>query len=85
VEFARWRTDENGLLLFEVKANRFLRGMVRALVGTMLEVGKGKRSVSDFEEILLGKNRRLAGESAPAKGLCLMEVEYPASVFLEAV
>jgi tRNA pseudouridine38-40 synthase len=83
VEFARWRTDENGLLLFEVKANRFLRGMVRALVGTMLEVGKGKRTVADFNEILLGKNRRMAGESAPAKGLCLMEVEYPASVFLE--
>lgn len=81
IEQAFWK-EENGQLIFQVKANRFLRGMVRALVGTMLEVGKGKRSVAEFVEILHGKNRRKAGESAPARGLCLLEVAYPDSVYL---
>ncbi len=79
---ARWTETEDGQLIFEIRANRFLRGMVRALVGTMLEVGKGKRSNDDFRAVLKGKNRRLAGENVPSKGLCLMEVEYPESVFL---
>lgn len=81
IVYARW-VEESDMLVFEIKANRFLRGMVRALAGTMLEVGKGKRSVEDFASILAGKNRRLAGENAPAKGLCLMAVEYPESVYL---
>ncbi len=81
IEKASWK-EENGLLVFEVKANRFLRGMVRALVGTMLEVGKGKRSLEEFAVILNGKNRQRAGESAPSKGLCLLEVSYPDSVYL---
>ena len=83
IEYARWVTTDEGLLIFEVKANRFLRGMVRALTGTMLEVGKGRRTVGDFENILMGKDRRLAGESAPAKGLCLVEVFYPETVFFQ--
>ena len=82
VEYARWLQPEDGLLIFEVRANRFLRGMVRALVGTMLEVGKEKKTVLDFESILAEKNRRKAGESAPACGLCLMEVGYPENIFL---
>lgn len=82
IERACWLEESPGMLVFEVRANRFLRGMVRALVGTMLEVGKGRISAADFERILLGKNRRLAGESVPAKGLCLMEVAYPDSIYL---
>jgi len=82
MEYARWLQPEEDLLIFEVRANRFLRGMVRALVGTMLEVGKEKKTVEDFEAILAGKNRRKAGESAPACGLCLMEVSYPEEIFL---
>jgi tRNA pseudouridine38-40 synthase len=82
IEKALWFLEEEDLLIFEVRANRFLRGMVRALVGTMLEVGKGRMSVSDFESVLQGKNRRKAGESAPACGLCLMEVGYPENIYL---
>lgn len=82
IEFARWTETDDGLLIFEIRANRFLRGMVRALVGTMLEVGKGRRSNEDFRAVLSGKNRRLAGENVPAKGLCLMEVDYPETVYL---
>jgi tRNA pseudouridine38-40 synthase len=84
VERACWVEESPEMLVFEVKANRFLRGMVRALAGTMLAVGKGKLRPGDFEKILHGKDRRLAGESVPAKGLCLMEVEYPESIYLPA-
>jgi tRNA pseudouridine38-40 synthase len=82
IELARWFMEEGDVLIFEIKANRFLRGMVRALVGTMLEVGKGKKSLADFESVFKGKNRRLAGENAPANGLCLMEVSYPDNIYL---
>jgi tRNA pseudouridine38-40 synthase len=78
---ANWQTDGH-LLFFNIKANRFLRGMVRALVGTMLEVGKGKKSVEEFAGILNGKDRKKAGENAPACGLYLQEVGYPREVFL---
>lgn len=78
---ANWRTDGH-LLLFNIKANRFLRGMVRALVGTMMEVGKGRKSLDDFAAILNGKDRKKAGENAPACGLYLLEVGYPQEVFI---
>jgi tRNA pseudouridine38-40 synthase len=51
--------------------------MVRALVGTLLEVGLGKKTVADFEQIILAKDRKLAGAQAPAHGLFLVEVGYP--------
>jgi len=77
---SRWvETDDR--LVFHVKANRFLRGMVRALVGTMLEVGRHKISVADFEQIILSRNRKNAGAQAPAEGLFLVEVGYPESLF----
>ncbi len=79
VEMAQWK-EENHLLLFEIRANRFLRGMVRGLVGTMLDVGKGKISLSAFESVLKSKDRKKAGENAAACGLYLMEVGYPPSV-----
>ncbi|REA57621.1 tRNA pseudouridine(38-40) synthase TruA [Dyadobacter luteus] len=76
---AKW--EETGdMLIFSIQSNRFLRGMVRALVGTLLEVGKGKRSVAEFEELILAKNRKKAGAQAPAEGLFLVEVGYPAEL-----
>lgn len=76
---AEWR-EEGGTLVFNIQANRFLRGMVRALVGTLLDVGTGKQSVADFERIILAKNRQYAGAQAPAHGLFLVEVGYPATI-----
>lgn len=65
------------LLIFQVSANRFLWGMVRAIVGTLLDVGKGKLKVEDFEEIIKARNRSKASAAAPASGLYLSRVEYP--------
>jgi tRNA pseudouridine38-40 synthase len=72
---ARWEEKENDLI-FHIKANRFLRGMVRAVVGTLLEVGLGKITLHDFEQIILSKNRQNAGGAVPPQGLFLMEVNY---------
>lgn len=72
---AEW-LQQNDRLIFSIKANRFLRGMVRAIVGTLLEIGLGKIELSQFEAIILSKNRSKAGAAVPAKGLFLVEVEY---------
>jgi tRNA pseudouridine38-40 synthase len=69
-------TQKEQLLVFEITANRFLHGMVRALVGTMVNVGRGRTRIEDFENILEAKNRSVAGMSAPAKGLFLEEILY---------
>lgn len=74
--WAQWEVV-NTQLIFTIKADRFLRNMVRAIVGTLLEVGKGKLSLSDFRKIIEAKDRGVAGASAPAKGLFLVNVEYP--------
>jgi tRNA pseudouridine38-40 synthase len=63
---------------FHIRADRFLRGMIRGIVGTLLEVGAGKRTPNDFLRILEARNRTLAGANAPAHGLYLSEVQYPA-------
>lgn len=73
---AEWSSDNNQLI-FTIRADRFLRNMVRAIVGTLLEVGRGKISVSDFKKIIESKNRGAAGASAPAYGLFLAEIQYP--------
>lgn len=73
---AEWEEKQEDLLVFSIKANRFLRGMVRTIVGTLLEVGLGKISLTAFEEIILSKDRKKAGRSVPAEGLFLMEVNY---------
>ncbi len=72
---AHWdkRGDE---WIFTIEANRFLRNMVRAIVGTLVEVGKGNYSVDDFKKIIEAKNRCAAGMSVPACGLFLTEVKY---------
>lgn len=70
-------TKENHQLIFTITADRFLRNMVRAIVGTMVLVGKEKISVDDFCKIIEAKNRGEAGESVPAHGLFLAKVKYP--------
>ncbi|MCH2034520.1 MAG: tRNA pseudouridine(38-40) synthase TruA [Tenacibaculum sp.] len=72
---AIWKL-EGEELTFYVSANRFLRNMVRAIVGTLLDIGLGKKSVEDFRMIIESKNRSKAGVSVPAKGLFLTKVEY---------
>lgn len=78
---AAW-TREHHMLIFEIQANRFLRNMVRALVGTMVDAGLGKISPDEFEGIILSRNRSKAGRSAPAQGLHLTGIEYPDDIFL---
>jgi len=67
---------------FVIKADRFLRNMVRAIVGTMINIGTGKLEVSDMHDIIKSKNRSNAGYSVPAHGLYLIEVEYPEEIKL---
>jgi tRNA pseudouridine38-40 synthase len=67
---------ESEMLIFKIKADRFLRNMVRAIVGTLLEVGKGKLTLEDFRKIIEKKDRKSAGTSAPAHGLFLVDIEY---------
>lgn len=74
---AEWIQTSDHELYFEVTANRFLRNMVRAIVGTMIEVGLGNLSVADVEKIIKAQDRGEAGMSVPAKGLFLYHVEYP--------
>ncbi|MFQ3577312.1 MAG: tRNA pseudouridine(38-40) synthase TruA [Cytophagales bacterium] len=78
-----WK-QEGELILFHVAANRFLRGMVRAMVGTFLDVGQKKISVSQFEEIIKSGDRTRAGRNVPPEGLTLEEVIYPDG-FLEKI
>lgn len=75
--FEAFWTETDGELVFTISANRFLRNMVRAIVGTLFEVGYGKMTVEDFCCIIEAKDRSRAGTSAPAKALFLESVEYP--------
>ncbi|MCF8254968.1 MAG: tRNA pseudouridine(38-40) synthase TruA [Bacteroidia bacterium] len=77
VTYAKWELRENGKLVFTIRADRFLRNMVRAIVGTLLEVGKGKINQEDFKQILQSKNRSEAGMSVAAHGLFLTKISYP--------
>jgi len=78
---AEWTTDDQKLT-FTITSNRFLRGMVRAIVGTLLEVGQGKISVANFVEIIEARDRTKAGTSVPAAGLHLTSVIYPKELFI---
>ena len=73
---SRWY-QENDCMVYEVKANRFLRGMVRGLVGTMLKVGRGLISLDDFKQIIEAKDCTKANFNTPANGLFLVKVTYP--------
>ena len=72
---AYWK-QENGKVIFTITANRFLRNMVRAIVGTLIEVGRGKLASDDLQRILDSKNRCEAGQSVPAHGLFLTKIIY---------
>ncbi|MBI3586919.1 MAG: tRNA pseudouridine(38-40) synthase TruA [Ignavibacteriales bacterium] len=75
IHSAQWQVIESQMI-FRISANRFLHGMVRALVGTMVEVGRGYRPLEDFRKILDAKDRKAAGMAAPAKGLFLERITY---------
>jgi len=81
IRFAKWK-QEGRLLVFTIKADRFLRNMVRAIVGTLLEVGQGKTSREDVKGIIKSRDRSQAGVSVPAKGLYLTRISYPGELFL---
>jgi len=79
---AVWKEDKDELE-FTISANRFLRGMVRAIVGTLLDVGSEKTSLKEFQAIIHSRNRRKAGANVPPYGLYLTKVKYPSSIFIE--
>ena len=81
IYYACWEESDNRLT-FTIKADRFLRNMVRAIVGTMVDIGFGKMDLREFEEIIFAKDRCEAGKSAPAKGLFLVDIEYPEEIFV---
>ncbi len=82
VFFALWEAQETQLV-FSIRADRFLRNMVRALVGTLIDVGREKISIPNFIDIINSKDRSKAGTSAPPQGLFLTNIEYPVNLFLE--
>ncbi len=77
---AKWIEHES-LYVFKICADRFLRNMVRAVVGSLVEIGLGKMSVDQFIDIIEIQNRSKAGQSAPAEGLFLTQIDYPAELF----
>lgn len=79
--YARWEQRGNQLV-FTVRANRFLRNMVRAIVGTLLDLGKGGIDINYLHKIINERSRSAAGFSVPACGLFLTQVEYPQDIFL---
>ncbi|MDR1115850.1 MAG: tRNA pseudouridine(38-40) synthase TruA [Tannerella sp.] len=78
---ASWSRDGE-TWIFTIRADRFLRNMVRAIAGTLLEVGRGKITVQDFRHIIEARDRCRAGASVPAEGLALVDVTYPNSIFV---
>ena len=78
---ANWKENGNNTV-FEIEANRFLRGMVRSVVGTLLLVNEGKLEPEQMIDIISGRDRKLAGRSVPAEGLFLWNVDYPQKIFI---
>lgn len=81
VSHARWEAVDENHYMFIITADRFLRNMVRAIVGTLFDVGRGKLSVDAFCQIIEAHNRCAAGQSAPPEGLFLTDIQYPPSIF----
>lgn len=82
ISFAKWQKVNNEYI-FNITSDRFLRNMVRSIVGTMIDVGRSKISIEDFEMILLSRDRGKAGFSVPASGLTLININYE-NIFLES-
>ena len=78
---AGWK-QEGDIWIFTIQADRFLRNMVRAIVGTLLEVGRGRMTIDDFRKVIELKNRCKAGISVPGHALFLVDVAYPDHLFL---
>lgn len=81
---AEWTQIDEVTWVFTIRADRFLRNMVRAIVGTLIEVGRHKMSVAEFRKIIEDQNRCKAGSSAPGQALFLVDVEYPEDLFIES-
>lgn len=81
ITHAEW-TQQGDEWIFTIQADRFLRNMVRAIVGTLLEVGRGKITVDEFKAIISAENRCKAGTSVPAHGLYLVDIQYPNNIFI---
>ncbi|MBR5706862.1 MAG: tRNA pseudouridine(38-40) synthase TruA [Bacteroidaceae bacterium] len=79
---AKWEELPDGRWAFTITADRFLRNMVRAIVGTLMEVGRGKLTIDGFQHIIESKDRCAAGDSAPAQGLFLHKIVYPDNLFV---
>jgi tRNA pseudouridine38-40 synthase len=82
IKYAAWRRLDDIHWVFEIEADRFLRNMVRAIVGTLLLVGRGKMSIDDFRAVIEKKQRCAAGDSAVAEALFLARVNYPKDIYL---
>lgn len=78
---ADWTRREDGMLCFTIRADRFLRNMVRSIVGTLVDVGRGRYTPEQFREIVACRDLSLSSAGAPAQGLFLSDVVYPSSVF----
>lgn len=83
IKEARWIVENEHMAYFCITADRFLRNMVRAVVGTLLEVGRGRMTEKQFAEVIIAKDRCKAGHSAPAEGLSLIEIQYPNNIYHE--
>ncbi|NNL82466.1 MAG: tRNA pseudouridine(38-40) synthase TruA, partial [Winogradskyella sp.] len=79
IKEAIW-SQQGNMITFVITADRFLRNMVRAIVGTLIEIGLHKRDIDDLHEIIKSKNRSNAGYSVPAHGLFLTRIEYPQTI-----
>ena len=82
IMYAKWEQLEEDKWVFTIQADRFLRNMVRAVVGTLVEVGRGKMTVDEFRQVIEKKDRCSAGSSVPGHALFLVDVGYPDSLFL---
>ena len=80
---ARWVVENEYESYFTISANRFLRNMVRAVVGTLFEVGRGRMTEAQFADIINAHDRTKAGHSAPAEGLSLVQIKYPNHIYHE--
>lgn len=78
---AEWTQVDDDLWQFEITADRFLRNMVRAVVGTLVEVGRGRMSIDDFKRVVAQKDRCAAGDSMPGNALSLVDIAYDNNIF----
>jgi tRNA pseudouridine38-40 synthase len=85
VQYAKWTDLGGGNIRFTITADRFLRGMVRIVVGTLLDVGRSKMSVNEFKNVIKSENRKMASAAAPPQGLFLAKVDYPSELFIKVL